>query len=147
MLGVNRAAVPNLLEAIRNRDEAAIVKHESLFAIGNMLDSDAEIKEFLTHPELIVAESAQVAVRQIARTYKSYKQINMYEQINILQNQGAPIPDRMQALSYLRKGSSQEAIEAVFQAFREEKKSDLLKHEMCYSLGQMNLTQAAVDMI
>lgn len=40
-----------------------------------------------------------------------------------------------------------EAVNSLIEAFKSEKKSDLLKHEICYCLGQMNTTQENSDVI
>lgn len=39
----------------------------------------------------------------------------------------------------LRSIGTNEAVEALIMAFEYEVKSDMLKHEICYSLGQMDM--------
>ena len=54
-----------------------------------------------------------------------------------LLNLKSPIADRVNALFCLRTISSLTSIDSLLQAFREEPSSELLKHEICYCLGQM----------
>ena len=49
-----------------------------------------------------------------------------------------PIPPRISALFCLRTVGTLEAIDALIEAFNKEPRSDLLRHEICYCLGQMD---------
>ena len=62
---VFHVAVPYLLEACQNPDEAAIVKHEGLVAVGEMIDDKERIEHLLEHPDPIVSESCAVAINNI----------------------------------------------------------------------------------
>ena len=57
-----------------------------------------------------------------------------------LQNLTKPVAERISALWCLRTVGTMEAVEACCVAFDLEPKSDLLKHEICYVLGQMDKT-------
>jgi deoxyhypusine monooxygenase len=48
-------SIPYLLESINNCDEAPVVKHESLIALGDMVTDVKIFEPFLTHPELVVS--------------------------------------------------------------------------------------------
>ncbi|TNV77032.1 hypothetical protein FGO68_gene13979 [Halteria grandinella] len=48
------------------------------------------------------------------------------------------IPDRVNSLFCLRTVASIDAIDALIKAFYNEPTSDLLRHEICYCLGQMD---------
>lgn len=58
-------AVPYLLEACQNPEEAAIVKHEGLVAVGEMIDDGSQIEKLLNHEDPIVSESCAVALNNI----------------------------------------------------------------------------------
>jgi HEAT repeat protein len=58
-------AVPYLLAACQNKNEAAIVKHEGLVAVGEMIDDETIIAKLLEHEDLIVSESCAVAINNI----------------------------------------------------------------------------------
>ena len=60
-----KIAYPYLLEACQNPDEAAIVKHEGLVAVGEMINDSNIIADLLQHPDPIVAESCAVAVNNM----------------------------------------------------------------------------------
>ena len=45
------ASVPYLLAAINNDAEAAIVKHEAIIALGDIIEDPKLIEEFYTHKE------------------------------------------------------------------------------------------------
>jgi deoxyhypusine monooxygenase len=60
------------------------------------------------------------------------------EYASTLQDIDKPITDRISSLFCLRTVCSVEAIDALTKAFELEPKSDLLRHEICYCLGQMN---------
>jgi len=62
---VYETAVPFLLEACQNKDEASIVKHEGLVAVGEMIDDESVISHLLQHEDPIVAESCAVAINNI----------------------------------------------------------------------------------
>jgi len=53
----------------------------------------------------------------------------------VLADVSKPICDRFISLYCLRTIGTMEAVEFLFNAFNEEKESDLLKHEICYCLG------------
>ena len=59
-----------------------------------------------------------------------------------VQDLSAPIAKRHSALFCLRTVASLEGIDALIKAFQEEPSSELLQHEICYALGQMNRTDA-----
>ena len=50
----------------------------------------------------------------------------------------APIAERVDALFCLRSFEQIEAVDALIEAFGVEQHSELLKHEICYCLGQMD---------
>ena len=54
------------MEACQDEREAAIVKHEGLVAVGEMIEDKALIEPLLQHADPIVAESAAVAINNIA---------------------------------------------------------------------------------
>lgn len=51
----------------------------------------------------------------------------------------APIHERLNAMLALRSIGTIEAVEALIMAFEYEVQSNMLKHEICYCLGQMDL--------
>jgi len=66
---------------------------------------------------------------------------------NCLCDVQAPIAERVDSLFCMRSFEQIEAVDALIKAFYTEKKSELLLHEMCYCLGQMNSTPAHVEKI
>ena len=62
--------------------------------------------------------------------------LNQYEKI--LSDTTASVSDRVDSLFCLKAFSELDAIDAIIRSFHIEKKSELLRHEMCYCLGQMN---------
>ena len=62
---VFHVAVPYLLDACQNPDEQAIVKHEALVAVGEMIDDNDRIEHLLKHEDPIVSESCAVALNNI----------------------------------------------------------------------------------
>ena len=65
MEDVFKVSVPYLLAACQNKDEAAIVKHEGLVAVGEMIDDEKIIEKLLEHEDPIVSESCAVAINNI----------------------------------------------------------------------------------
>ena len=64
-----------------------------------------------------------------------------------LQDINRPITDRISALFCLRTIGSVEACEGLIKAFDLEDRSDLLRHEICYCLGQLNKSPEHVKII
>jgi len=62
---VFKVSVPYLLAACENPEEAAIVKHEGLVAVGEMIDDNSIIEHLLEHKDPIVSESCAVALNNI----------------------------------------------------------------------------------
>jgi len=62
---VFHVAVPFLMDVCVDEREAAIVKHEGLVAVGEMIDDKTRIAHLLDHPDPIVAESCAVAMNNI----------------------------------------------------------------------------------
>lgn len=65
MEDVYQTAVPYLLDACQNKNEAGIVKHEGLVAVGEMIDDEKIIEHLLLHEDPIVSESCAVAINNI----------------------------------------------------------------------------------
>lgn len=62
---VFHVAVPFLMQSCQDEREAAIVKHEGLVAVGEMIDDKSLIEPLLQHHDPIVSESAAVAINNI----------------------------------------------------------------------------------
>lgn len=58
----------------------------------------------------------------------------------VLKDVNAPIAERVDSLFCLRSFPELAAVDALITAFGIEEKSDLLRHEICYCLGQMDKT-------
>lgn len=65
MVDVYHVAVPFLMAACQDEREAAIVKHEGLVAVGEMINDKSLIEPLLQHADPIVSESAAVAINNI----------------------------------------------------------------------------------
>lgn len=65
---------------------------------------------------------------------------NMSKYVDNLSDVTAPIAERVDSLFCLRAFEDLSAIDGLIKAFNIEKKSELLLHEICYVLGQMNLS-------
>lgn len=72
---------------------------------------------------------------------------NMQKYVENLCDLQAPIAQRVDSLFCLRAFDEIEAVEGLIRAFHVEKKSELLMHEICYCLGQMNNTPEHVAKI
>ena len=70
MEDVNEHSVPFLLESVLNDDEAPIVRHEALIAVGEMIDDKEQLEHLTHHKDDIVKESAIVAIRNIENRLK-----------------------------------------------------------------------------
>ncbi len=64
-----------------------------------------------------------------------------------LQDISKSIPDRINALFCLRTVATVECVEDLIKAFDLEDRSDLIRHEICYCLGQMNKSPEHVKII
>lgn len=53
----------------------------------------------------------------------------------------APIADRVDSLFCIKAFQGPEAVDSLIRSFHAEPKSELLKHEICYCLGQMNRSE------
>ena len=58
--------------------------------------------------------------------------LNQYEKV--LSDKSAPMADRVDSLFCIKAFKETEAIDAIVRSFYIEKKSELLRHEMCYKL-------------
>jgi len=65
MEDLNEHSVPFLLDSVLNDDEAPIVRHEALIAVGEMIDDKKMLQHLAEHKDDIVKESCQVALRNI----------------------------------------------------------------------------------
>ena len=65
----------------------------------------------------------------------------------MLSDPAANIADRVDSLFCMKAFESTNAVEALIRSFHKEPKSELLKHEICYCLGQMNKTPEHVEII
>ena len=74
---VFHVAVPFLMQSCQDEREAAIVKHEALVAVGEMIDDKSQIEPLLQHHDPIVSESAAVAINNI--TNRLAEQIELEE--------------------------------------------------------------------
>ena len=61
----NEHCIPFLLGSVLNDDEAPIVRHEALIAVGEMIDDKNRLEHLASHKDPIVNESCQVALRNI----------------------------------------------------------------------------------
>jgi len=62
---VNHVCIPYLMEAVLNDGEAPIVRHEAVVALGDMVEDTEIFKPLLSHPELVVSQSAEVAINMV----------------------------------------------------------------------------------
>ena len=65
MEGLNEHSVPFLIGSVLNDEEAPIVRHEALIAVGEMIDDKDKLSHLLKHKDDIVRESCEVAIRNI----------------------------------------------------------------------------------
>ena len=71
--------------------------------------------------------------------------LQQYE--NVLSDTAAPMADRVDSLFCIKAFKQVEAIDAIVRSFHIEKKSELLRHEMCYTLGQMDKSEDHINKI
>lgn len=74
-----------------------------------------------------------------------FESLKEYE--DTLGNPESYMADRVDSLFCIKAFNEVEAIDALIRAFHKEERSQLLKHEMCYVLGQMNKTPQHVEKI
>jgi len=67
---------------------------------------------------------------------------DMQKYSQVLCDTAAPIEERVDCLFCLRSFEEIEAIDELIKAFEIEQTSELLKHEICYCLGQMTNSEA-----
>jgi hypothetical protein len=72
---------------------------------------------------------------------------DMSKYIDNLCDLNAPIAQRVDSLFCMRAFEEVEAVDGLIKAFHIEKKSELLMHEICYCLGQMDKTPEHVAKI
>lgn len=72
---------------------------------------------------------------------------NMHKYVDSLCDPQQPIAERVDSLFCLRAFKEVEVIDGLIKAFHTEKSSELLLHEICYCLGQMNDTEEHVAKI
>ena len=60
---------------------------------------------------------------------------NLAQYEKTLSDVSAPISDRVDSLFCMKAFTEVEAVESIIRSFHCEKKSELLKHEICYCLG------------
>lgn len=65
---------------------------------------------------------------------------NLLEYEKVLSDKDANIADRVDSLFCIKSFQEVEAVQSLIRSFHCEKKSELLRHEICYVLGQMNKT-------
>ena len=71
--------------------------------------------------------------------------LNQYEKV--LSDKSAPMADRVDSLFCIKAFKETEAIDAIVRSFYIEKKSELLRHEMCYTVGQMDKSEEHIKKI
>ena len=72
---------------------------------------------------------------------------NLQKYESVLSDPGAPVADRVDSLFCIKAFQEVEAVDALVRSFHCEPKSELLKHEICYCLGQMNRSEAHIGKI
>jgi deoxyhypusine monooxygenase len=60
---------------------------------------------------------------------------------SVLSDPSANIADRTDSLFCIKAFKEVEAVDALVRSFHAEPKSELLKHEICYCLGQMDKSE------
>lgn len=74
-----------------------------------------------------------------------FDELKEYEQV--LSDPTANIADRVDSLFCIKAFQDTNAVDALIRSFHKEPKSELLKHEICYCLGQMNRSEQHVQII
>lgn len=72
---------------------------------------------------------------------------NMNKYVDSLCNLEASIVERVDSLFCLTAFDEIGAVEGMIQGFHVEKKSELLMHEICYALGQMDKSPEHIEKI
>jgi len=72
---------------------------------------------------------------------------NMNKYVESLCNLEAPIVERVDSLFCLTAFDEIDAVDGMIKAFNVEKKSELLMHEICYALGQMDKSPEHINKI
>ena len=65
MEDLNEHSVPFLIGSVLDDQEAPIVRHEALIAVGEMIDEKDQLAHLMEHKDEIVRESAEVAIRNM----------------------------------------------------------------------------------
>lgn len=66
---------------------------------------------------------------------------------DVLGDPAAPIADRVDSLFCIKAFKEVDAVDSLVRCFHREPKSELLRHEICYCLGQMNKSQKHIERI
>ena len=72
---------------------------------------------------------------------------NLAKYESVLSDTKAPMADRIDSLFCIKAFAGVEAIDSLVRSFELEPKSELLKHEICYCLGQMDKSEAHIAKI
>jgi hypothetical protein len=70
MEDVFHVSIPFLLAAVNNNEEAAIVRHELLVSLGDMIEDKKLIEHHVENEEKIISESALLALSYIDNKLK-----------------------------------------------------------------------------
>lgn len=68
-------------------------------------------------------------------------------QANTLKNPKKNIFDRIEAMVYLKEEGSYDAVNALIKGFKKEIKSDVIRHEICYYIGQIGKNSENLELI
>uniref|UniRef100_H2Z404 Deoxyhypusine hydroxylase n=1 Tax=Ciona savignyi TaxID=51511 RepID=H2Z404_CIOSA len=150
-------ALPKLSELVRSREVSTITRHEAAEAIGSIgnIESLALLLEFSNDPDVIVAETCQLAVDRIrwlssneydeALVKNPFNTVdpspaststNTHELTKVFLDSKATLFDRYRAMFSLRNLNTDDAAKTLTKGF-ECPGSVLFQHEVAYVLGQM----------
>ena len=145
----DKRSVPILIHSIK-RDENKFVIHEATLGLSNLgelslPDSKPIIMSLLNHEDEGVVDTAEIALQRLnMKLSKQTLKSDPKEIIKDLSNDNKE--NRIQASFLLMEDASEESIDALIQALRQEP-SDIVKHEIIFALGESISYKAIPDLL
>jgi len=159
------SAIPKLTEILKNKNEAAIVRHEAAEAIGALGSEDSLdlLTKYCTDDSVEVAETCKMAITRIKWAKQSENSDlgkNPYNSVDpapassetdvsklreVLLNEDLDMFERYRAMFSLRNKGDQESVKVLGEGLKCS--SALFRHEVAFVLGQLESPHATAELV